>query len=860
LSTTKPNHTWKQCLAPWSGGPSAIFDIGFFDRFGERTWVPSDSDKVAAHAFHVELISRIATQPLAYFSGVERRALTSVFELFGHARLLTQQKPDCQIFETMVWHVLNTYVRPFTAKWHARSEAGELNALDSSDIFRVELQLIQKRLVALDAVLNTIRDGDGLSVSIDEGTVNVAIKKEMERPVGWRPMGESKVGDTSNLSKAEEIAILQRREFYQIAERDWAAGLALSGGGIRSATFAMGAMVALSKRGLLQQFDYLSTVSGGGYAGSFVTQLLGTAAPRSNLGLRRTELPFKRNEGESELLQRVRQGASYLSGLAWERFTLGVAQAQGIFLTLFIVLSAISVIAFTDYLLRSWVSDTIWNRFALYSSISLSVLFLAVPLFRGWLGRSLAGEARWVTLLGAVFLIPPLWVGLGGVHGLFDFLLKTIRADAQTAIAQLIIVWTLVGSFLVVIGATFTRIGLSRPIILSALSIIALTLAEAIAYRQFQIAGLGPAACFVTSVVLIAAALWFALDVNSTSLHNFYRTKLAQAFLFGDKCQEAIPVKLSAIDSARTLFPILNCALNVPGSKNPKMRGRHADVMSFTPIAAGASLIRHSPIADWERANPSLDLATAMALSGAAVSPQMGLRTTRHSSFWLTILNLRLGAWLKNPKAIGQEASWPNGKYLFQELLATADENATFVHISDGGHIENLGVYELLRRRCRFIVAVDGEHDEMMTFHGLTNLQRLAYIDFGITIEANLDDLRLGNEGLSRSHFRFCRIRYPLGQLDQQEEIGYLVYLKLSLTGNEGEFIRRFKLDEPAFPHHSTADQFFTEVQFEAYRALGEHVGDKMFLRSITGLSDEANIEIEAWLFGLGNSFLDPLH
>jgi hypothetical protein len=859
VNTSISNDTWKHRLFIPSGEPSEIFDADFFDRFGDRMWNPSNADKIAAHTFHVELISRVATQPLGYSSGVEQRALTSIFELFGTARALTQRDSDCQTFETIVWHVLNTYVRPFTAKWHAKSASGELNALDSSDIFRAELQVLQRRLVALDEVLNIIRDRQGLSASIAGQSLPQTIRDEMTRTVEWRPMGQIKHGCRSDLSKAEEQRINERRQFYNVNPREWAVGLALSGGGIRSATFAMGIMVALSKRGLLQQFDYLSTVSGGGYAGSFVTQLLGTAENRSNLGLRGSELPFKRNEGESELLQRVRQGASYLSGIAWERFTLGIAQAQGIFLTLFIVMSAVSVISFIDYLLRSLVPDEIWNEFALYSSILLSCLFLAVPLLRGWLGQALVGETRWMAWLGAMFLIPPLWVGLGGIHSLFDFLVRTIRPDEQTAIAHLIVVWTVIGSFLIVVGATFTRIGPSRPIILSGLCIVALTLVEAIAYRQFRIAGPWPAAYFVVAIVAIAGALWFALDVNSTSLHNFYRTKLAQAFLFDDKCQEVTPVKLSAIDTRRTLFPILNCALNVPGSTNPKMRGRHADVMSFTSVAVGASLIGHLPITDWERANPSLDLATAMALSGAAVSPQMGLKTTRYSSFWLTILNLRLGAWLKNPKTVGKRASWPNAKYLFQELLSTADEDSAFVQVSDGGHIENLGVYELLRRRCRFIVAVDGEHDEMMTFHGLTNLQRLAYIDFGITIEANLDDLRLGNEGLSRSHFRFCRIRYPLGQLDQQEEIGYLIYLKLSLTGNEGEFIRRFKLDEPSFPHHSTANQFFTEVQFEAYRALGEHVGDKMFLQSITGLNDTADIEMESWFVGLGNSFLDPL-
>lgn len=859
MSTPISNHTWRDRLVGLGYDLTEILDQAFFDRFGDWTWTPSDADKFAAHALHVELISRVATQPLGYSSGVEERALSSIFELFGIARALTKREPDCQTFEVIVWHVLNTYVRPFTAKWHARSVAGELSALDNSDVFRAELQALQMRLISLDRVLDLIRDRKGFPTSVASRELARAIQGEMARAVAWRPMGETQNTNRSELSREEKRRVEDRRRYYDIDSKEWAAGLALSGGGIRSATFAMGVMVALSKRGLLQQFDYLSTVSGGGYAGSLITQLLGVKASGSNLGLRRTELPFQRNEGESEILQRFRQGANYLSGLAWERFTLGIAQAQGIFINLFILLSFISLIAFVDYFLRFLIPDLVWNKLALFSSILLSALFLGIPLMRGWRGRALASEARWMASVGAVLLAPPLWVALGGVHSVFDALLATFHSSRQPAIGQLIVAWTVFGSLLVVIAAAFTRIALSRPIILSTLSVIALTLAEAIAYHQFQIAGTILAVCFVFFFVALGIALCAALDVNSTSLHNFYRTKLAKAFLFNADCREVQPIKLSEIAHAPSFFPILNCALNVPGSTNPRTRGRHADVMSFTPVSAGASLIGHSAIADWEEANPSLDLATAMALSGAAISPQMGLKTSRYGSFWLTVLNLRLGAWLKNPKATNQTRPRPNGAYLLDELLATADETKTYVQISDGGHIENLGVYELLRRRCRFIVAVDGEHDEMMTFHGLTNLQRLAYIDFGITIEANLDDLRLGSEGLSRSHFRFCRIRYPLKEHDQHEEIGYLVYLKLSLTGNEGEFIRRLKSDEPSFPHHPTANQFFTEVQFEAYRALGEHVGDKMFLPSITGVGDDPYVNIEAWFFGLGSSFLDPL-
>jgi hypothetical protein len=147
-----------------------------------------------------------------------------------------------------------------------------------------------------------------------------------------------------------------------------------------------------------------------------------------------------------------------------------------------------------------------------------------------------------------------------------------------------------------------------------------------------------------------------------------------------------------------------------------------------------------------------------------------------------------------------------------------------------------------------------------MTFHALTTLQRLASIDLGVRIDISLDDLRLNERKLSRSHFRFCRIRYPKQGRGSADEFGYLLYVKLSLTGNEGEFIGRYRLDNPAFPHDSTANQFFTEAQFEAYRSLGEHVGDKLFLRAIVGdLADATSVNIEDWFLRLGKALLEPL-
>ncbi|MCI0666924.1 MAG: hypothetical protein L0Y43_02600 [Methylococcaceae bacterium] len=257
--------------------------------------------------------------------------------------------------------------------------------------------------------------------------------------------------------------------------------------------------------------------------------------------------------------------------------------------------------------------------------------------------------------------------------------------------------------------------------------------------------------------------------------------------------------------------------------------------------------------------DPHLDLGTAMAISGAAAAPQMGLATMRNLSFWLALLNVRLGYWVRNPGLAKPAWFAPGLKYLIHEMLGTMHEKSPWINLTDGGHIENLGIYELLRRRCKYIVAVDGEEDRNLTFAGLTTLQRLAKIDLGVEIDINLDDLRLNERGLSRSHFCFCRIAYPATDRDSEKIYGYLLYVKLSLTGNEGEFIRRYRLDEPAFPHHSTADQFFTEAQFEAYRSLGEHIGDKLFMPALVG-DRESNrvLEIETWFQELGKNLLSP--
>jgi hypothetical protein len=173
--------------------------------------------------------------------------------------------------------------------------------------------------------------------------------------------------------------------------------------------------------------------------------------------------------------------------------------------------------------------------------------------------------------------------------------------------------------------------------------------------------------------------------------------------------------------------------------------------------------------------------------------------------------------WRVRPQALGRE------------LLSRVDEVWRWVNLSDGGHIENLAAFELLRRRCRYVIIGDGAADPAMHFGGLATLLRYARIDLGIEIDIDPRDLRLrqGSEGAAYSaeHFAVGRIRYPATPQGWEASDGYLLYLKSSLTGDEEEIVHQYRATHPTYPHESTADQFFNEGQFEAYRALGEHIG-----------------------------------
>jgi hypothetical protein len=185
----------------------------------------------------------------------------------------------------------------------------------------------------------------------------------------------------------------------------------------------------------------------------------------------------------------------------------------------------------------------------------------------------------------------------------------------------------------------------------------------------------------------------------------------------------------------------------------------------------------------------------------------------------MTVFNVRLGWWLGNPGKSGSPDYYKSdGPKIaifpfIAEMFGLTTDDRHYVYLSDGGHFENLGLYEMIRRRCRFIVVLDSGCDPDSTFEDLGNALRKVRIDFGVSIEFDDAQIRAVAERKRRS--ALATIHYA----DAPE--GYVLYVKPMLLGNEAADVRSYAATNPDFPHQSTSDQWFDESQTESYRLLG---------------------------------------
>ena len=316
------------------------------------------------------------------------------------------------------------------------------------------------------------------------------------------------------------------------------------------------------------------------------------------------------------------------------------------------------------------------------------------------------------------------------------------------------------------------------------------------------------------------------LKPNANSLHRLYRDRLSKAFLFDPRRREtAQPVdrneasadqgrdftqlddmRLSEISTRHAPYHLVNAALNIQGSDYANRRGRNADFFMFSPLHVGSEATGYAKTEIFERTTRDINVASALAISGAAASSNMGSNSVAPLRPTLALLNIRLGYWLKNPRY----ATLPVPRrpirnlscfFLMREILGRLYENSNFVYLTDGGHVENLGVYELLKRRCKLIVVVDAEADISVRFPSFIMLQRYARIDLGIRIDMPWEEIRKttcarmkfhadGDDGeapvRSGPHAAIGCIDYGDGRS------GHILYFKASLSGDENDYIRDY--------------------------------------------------------------------
>ncbi|MER8733558.1 hypothetical protein NKH28_27715 [Mesorhizobium sp. M1227] len=284
-------------------------------------------------------------------------------------------------------------------------------------------------------------------------------------------------------------------------------------------------------------------------------------------------------------------------------------------------------------------------------------------------------------------------------------------------------------------------------------------------------------------------------------------------------------------------YLIVNTAVNLESSKYLNRRDRNADSFIFTPLFMGSEATGFVRSGVIERIDRNVNLGTAMAASGAAAAANMGYQTIKALTFSLAALNVRLGYWLPNPWRVlnwdwkSRLISRLGPLYYAQESFGWLNERTRNVYLTDGGHFDNLGLYELLKRRCRLIMAVDAEADPAMTFTSFIRLQRHARIDLGARIDLPWEVLRKRTKEVSDPNWDRPIVPEPhqgphvaVGRIDYGAlGSGVIIYIKSSMSGDESDLILDYQKRYPQYPHETTADQFFSEEQFEVYRSLGFH-------------------------------------
>jgi hypothetical protein len=476
---------------------------------------------------------------------------------------------------------------------------------------------------------------------------------------------------------------------------------------------------------------------------------------------------------------------------------------------------------------RSW---TTWSSLKGVGTALVGIVSGAITLFGGASAKTAAHGEQSSQAGSKPNLVPIITAGAATVFAAFLFILLALATN-----------WILASSLgewaSTHLGATAPPLNANDP--------------RAIIY-------LAPGRVLVAMALLIALVggiLGRFINTNRFSLHYYWRDRLMRAYLGASRKRAKTRNKFTDFDSKDNVqmhelqqkpLHVVNVTLNLAGGNKLAWQDRKAESFAISPLHSGSYWLGYRDSALYGGAD-GISLATSAAISGAAASPNMGyMMTSPVVRFIMTLFNVRLGFWLGNsgmaggggssgfsPPTFSRDSPTQSVRPIFAEALGMTNGKSPYVYLSDGGHFDNLGLYEMILRRCRFIVVSDASTDPDYSFESLAYSIRQIRVDFGVPIE--MGEMRLGKDPDRKNKYcavgtiRYSCVDKPLGSKDADADYdGVLVYLKPSLDGEEPADVLNFHRGDDAFPQDTIADQWFTEAQFESYRMLGSHVIQKI--------------------------------
>jgi hypothetical protein len=334
---------------------------------------------------------------------------------------------------------------------------------------------------------------------------------------------------------------------------------------------------------------------------------------------------------------------------------------------------------------------------------------------------------------------------------------------------------------------------------------------------------------FAALLLLAGIVMARLINANKFSLHGMYRERLIRAYLGASNSDrkenpftgfdENDNIKMRDLWLQEKfhgkLMPVVNIALNLVSGEKLGWQERKAQSFTVSPLHCGSSAMhpgyRSTTGADGTvyGGPQGISLGSAITISGAAASPNMGYHSSPFITFILTLLNVRLGAWLGNPGQAGDhtfQLGYPESSVrpIVDEALGLTNDRSPYVYLSDGGHFENLGLYEMVLRRCHFIVISDAGQDPECSFADLGESVRKIRVDFGIPIDFDQMNIYPRSQiDAAKKRGLNCaigRIRYSAVDGSTAPD-GIIVYIKPACYGDEPRDIYEYFKRSETFPH-----------------------------------------------------------